>query len=355
MRRPRPWIRGGSGMFSVKVKVGGVWKVFSLGVPGPDLPENRARAEAALDEWLAARSNPGPHGNVATPLPLLSAAVADYLAYSELRQRAGKLSGAALSNYRNALGPIALQFGSTPVHQLGSPEGRLCVEAWCAERGWSPSYQHSVLSVLQAALRRAGMAVKFDRPPMESRGPDVCLTDEQFALVLANLFRKRAGDLAALLSLLRETGRRPQEAARLTVESIDWANCCKLAREHKTKRKTGRDALWVFNSAAMAILERQRQHHRTGLLFRTSKGTAYGRRVIANQLLAVSRRVGFRVIAYGLGRHSFANKALEAGIPDVMVAALLGHSSTTMVHKHYSHVNANARAMRAAAERVSGK
>ena len=319
-----------------------------LGVPGPDTPERRALAEAALARLLG--------GNVATTV---AEAVAAFLDHAALRNRAGKLSKGCLRNYRVALGPFALEFGSRSLLELRSPEGRLCVEAWCAGRGWSGSYQNDVLGVIQAVFKRAGVAVRFDRPPKESRGSDVALTDEQFARVLGALYLKGGqarGDLAELLTLLRETGRRPAEACGLTVEGIDWPNCCKLAREHKTKKRTGRDALWVFNSAAMAVLRRQRDRYGSGLLFRTRGGRkAYQPNVIVKQLLKVSRRVGFRVIAYGLGRHSFATTALERGVPEAMVAALLGHTSTAMVAKHYGHLGSRADAMRAAAERVSGK
>ena len=41
-------------------------------------------------------------------------------------------------------------------------------------------------------------------------------------------------------------------------------------------------------------------------------------------------------IAYGY-RHGFATDA-AAGVPDAQVARLLGHSSTVMLHRHYSHL-----------------
>ena len=63
--------------------------------------------------------------------------------------------------------------------------------------------------------------------------------------------------------------------------------------------------------------------------------------------------LGLRVMAYGLGRHSFATEALSAGVPDAVVAALLGHTSTEMVHAHYSHISENARLLQDAAEKVA--
>jgi integrase len=36
-------------------------------------------------------------------------------------------------------------------------------------------------------------------------------------------------------------------------------------------------------------------------------------------------------------RHTFATDALEQGVPDALVAELLGHASTAMIHRHYGH------------------
>ena len=51
-------------------------------------------------------------------------------------------------------------------------------------------------------------------------------------------------------------------------------------------------------------------------------------------------------------RHSFASDALALGVPDTQVAELLGHSGTAMLHRHYAHLAARARALRDALKRV---
>jgi integrase len=56
-------------------------------------------------------------------------------------------------------------------------------------------------------------------------------------------------------------------------------------------------------------------------------------------------------IAYGL-RHTFATDALANGVPDAQVAELLGHSGTAMLHKHYAHLGAKAKALRDALGKV---
>jgi len=105
----------------------------------------------------------------------------------------------------------------------------------------------------------------------------------------------------------------------------------------------------------MMVLEKQRAKYGAGLLFRTRVGNAWTPNGIVKRLLVISERAGFRVVAYGLGRHSFATAALVNGVPDAMVAGLLGHTGTGMLSRHYSHVTANARAMRDAAERARGR
>jgi len=68
----------------------------------------------------------------------------------------------------------------------------------------------------------------------------------------------------------------------------------------------------------------------------------------------LSAKVGHHVTSYCF-RHTFATRALLAGIPDVEVAAMLGHTSTAMVHRHYSHLAQQARRLQEAADRANAK
>jgi integrase len=153
---------------------------------------------------------------------------------------------------------------------------------------------------------------------------------------------------------LRETGARPGEVVGLAVEGVDWGNGCARIVKHKTARK-GHKRVLYFNSAALAVLESQRTRHGSGPLFRTTRGRAYTVDEITRRMQILSKRVGFRAIAYGAGRHSFATRALCNGVPDTVLAALLGHADTSMVHSHYSHVAENSRVLRAAAEKAGGR
>jgi integrase len=324
---------------------------YPLGVTDPD---DTAGADEAHRKLLQRLANPsvGPAMGVCLAEPTVAEAVERFLVGADRRALLGKIERHSARNYRTALEALAEAFGPRLLASLTAEE----IELWAARPHWSSSYQHSTLGTVASLLRANKVMLNppLVRPPKESRGAETCLTDEQFEQVLANVYCSRSrGDLVPLLKLLRATGARPGEVAGLTVEGIDWPNAVQVLVKHKNKKRTGKNRPLIFTEEALSILEGQRAQYGSGLLFRTRGGRkAYGPNVIVKQLLKVSKRVGFRVIAYGLGRHSWCTRALVAGESQTVVAALMG-TSVKMVELHYSHVAEDVRVMRAAAERVS--
>jgi integrase len=327
-----------------------VGQQIPLGITDPDA---RPAAEEAYRRLVASLSD----AVVRTVLPpgprSVREAVTEFLAVAEQKLAAGRLTPNTVAGYRLALTPLVTAFGSRPVGTLTPTE----IEEWADRPDWSASTRNTYLGTVQSLLRWCRVPLRLRRPPRESRGADTVLSDDQFARVLAEVRRHRGfpGDLGELLQVLRATGARPGEISGLTTESVDWSNACTRLRQHKTKRMTGRDRVIHFNTAAMAVLTAQREQYGSGLLFRTRAGGRYTPAAIVRRLGQVSRRVGFRVIAYGLGRHSFATRALAAGVPDAVVAELLGHRGTTMLHHHYQHLGDQARILKEAAEKVSAR
>ena len=277
-------------------------------------------------------------------------AVAEHLA-----ERAGKVCPGALRNYRFVLEMhLCAAFGDRHPSAVTAADLERWAEDGRTPRGkpWSSTTRHVYLTIAAGFLRWCGHPVDVDRPPVESRGADVVLTDEQFERVLGAYRECNGGDFVPLMRVLRETGARPGELVGLTAETVDWSNGCVILAKHKTAKKTKRKRIVYFNAAAVAVLESQRTRHGSGPLFRTTHGRAYTVDEITRRMQFLSKRVGFRAIAYGAGRHSFATRALCNGIPDTVVAALLGHTDTSMVHSHYSHVAENSRILRAAAEKA---
>lgn len=350
-RRARPWYRRGCSMFFVQIK----GKKYPLGVTDR---KDRAGADVAHQELIKQLASQVA-ANLATPPqtpnagPTVAQAVAAFLARADSKAARGKIEANSVRNYRIFLKSLEAVHGTRRLGELTAED----FEIWAAKPRWSSSYQHDALGCVGSLLKANKVILDppIQRPPTESRGAEVCLTDEQFRQVLANLYLKGGksrGDLKELLTLLRECGARPGEVTGLEVESIDWNNACQILKKHKNKKKTGRNKPLHFNRAAMAVLECQRTKYGTGLLFRTRGGNkAYGPNVIAKQLLIVSKRVGFRVIAYG-ARHSFATRCLERGVYPAVVAALLG-TSIAMIDKHYGHLGDSAKVCKDAAEKAT--
>lgn len=119
--------------------------------------------------------------------------------------------------------------------------------------------------------------------------------------------------------------------AGLTAEAVDWASGTATLKRHKARKK-GKKRVLFLPQEALALLRRQAEWHGgSGPLFRGQGGKGLSRQAIVTRFLRVSEKVGRTVTAYQY-RHTWATRALAAGIPDTHVAALLGHASTAMVH-----------------------
>lgn len=219
-----------------------------------------------------------------------------------------------------------------------------------ADPAWSDSHKSNYLWTVQAFLRWCGRKdLRLQRPAKESRGADSVISPEVHARVL----RETTGDFHQLIRFLWATGCRPMEGAGLTFEAIDWAGGTATLTRHKTKRK-GKSRVLYFGADALAILNEQSgRHNNTGHVFRGAGDRPLSRQALVTRFIRVSDKVGKAVRAYDY-RHTYVTRSLEKGVPDAMVAALVGHSSTAMIHKFYSHVGANAKLLREAAERAAG-
>lgn len=190
--------------------------------------------------------------------------------------------------------------------------------------------------------------MRFQKPAKASRGPDSVIPEAVYLKCL----RETSGDFHQLIRFLWATGCRPGEAARLTVESADLPNgCCRL-RTHKTARRTGRQRVIYLSDDAAAVVREQAEKYRAGLLFRGGRGGMFTLQAYTMRFERLSEKVGHAVRSYDF-RHSWASRALAQGVPDAHVAALLGHTGTQMLHKHYSHITSDSRLLRDVAKRVA--
>lgn len=344
------WYRASHGKYFVQLP-----DRVQVSVSGRCDPSDAAKAEAQerADKILYDQLMRSPVLVRGRSVRTIAEAVRSFAELCERKVQAGRMGSDCYKQYGKALRPLLAEMGDRALSELTSED----FELWAARPAWSESTQHGRLGVVMSLLAHAGVALKIRRPPQQSRGAATCLTDEQFASVLANLYVRygKPGDLRELFTFMRLTGMRPGEVRNLTVEGVDWPGSLIRLAKHKTRHKTGADRLVPLEGPALQLLGAQRDRYGSGVLFRTRGGKAYSINSIVLQCLAVSERVGFRVCAYGLGRHSYATGALERGVPEALVAALLGHKGTGMLERHYSHVTSRMDTLRAAARQAQGK
>lgn len=331
----------------------GAWYVWHAGRQKALGVKGKANRKAAVEAWhrLMAGTRPGgppPAATVPEAPPCLRDLLTEFL-----RDREGVVKANTHGAYRDCLKPVVDALGSVAASEL-KPE---TLVRWSARQGWSDSTRHNVLGAVATAFRwaHAGGVVPVNplaglkRPPKASRGANAVVPADSFA----KLYGAATPALRALLTLLRETGARPSELSRLTAGDVDFPNAVATLRDHKTARTTGKPRLVFLSAAALTVLLERAEACPAGPLLRNARGGAWTKDGIGLAVRRACKKAGVKAVAYGF-RHSFATDALARGVPDATVAALLGHSSTAMLHRNYAHLTAQAQTMREALSKVRG-
>ena len=227
----------------------------------------------------------------------------------------------------------------------------LHVTKWLAEATtWgSSSKSRAVASVKGAfawAVREGHLAADpikaVAKPEMKVRRQ--VLTDAQFAAALAATPDEAFRDF---LTVLRETGCRPGEVKKLAAEDV-FPEQRVWSIDHKARvAQGGRLRTVPLSDAALAITLKWAGRNPTGPIFRNTKGRPWTRRAWAGRWWHLREKLGYgpEATAYAV-RHRFATQGLIDGVSNVEMAALLGHSSTAMIDRHYSHVSDSAKFLR---------
>jgi integrase len=148
------------------------------------------------------------------------------------------------------------------------------------------------------------------------------------------------------------TGARPGEIAGLTASDLDLDKRVAVLASHKTAH-LGKARVLFLCPEAVAILRKLVALRPNGLLFPGHEGATEKMtpQVIDKRLQRVCKKAGVKCFAYQY-RHTFATEALARGVPDTQVAALLGHASTAMLHRHYAHLGEKARVLQEALKKI---
>ena len=219
---------------------------------------------------------------------------------------------------------------------------------------WNSGGKRAALSALKRAfnwaegegLIRGNPFRGLKKPPARRR--DRLLTPEERTEILAAIKDRQFREF---VYAMQETGCRPSEVARVSVEHVNLPAGVWVFRDHKTSKKTGRVRV-VYLTPAMVELTKQRlAEYPTGPLFR---GPRLKRPFSRNAIRCRFRNLRTRlphlkgVISYSY-RHAWITDALGQGLPDAVVAELAGHTSTDTIHRHYAHLSQRAGLLREAA------
>jgi integrase len=278
--------------------------------------------------------SPSPKGET------VSALVKAYLAEAE-----GRVKPESYRGYAKFLNPFSDTFPDTPPEALTAKQ----VERFSKKPEWSQSYRNGFIGTVVSLFKWAVETGRMDRSPVagikkpakQSRGRKAVITADDHAKLMA----KAKGPWRDFLSLLWLCGCRPGELSGLTATDVDLTNKCVILTAHKTAEQTGKDRLIVLPNEAVGILARLIAKRPEGLLFPGEDGQRLNANNVSCRMRRLCEKAGVKAFAYGY-RHTFATDALSQGVPDAHVAALLGHSSTAMLHKHYSHLTSKANVLR---------
>jgi integrase len=168
-------------------------------------------------------------------------------------------------------------------------------------------------------------------PPMPKMDKAACTPEHYDTEELVETWRSLPKHAKRILTFILETGCRPSEAIALRWEQIKPRRGphgeCHI-RVHKTSRRTATTRMLILTSGAAQVLAKI-GYQPDGPVFLSARGTPYHN---AGSLRSTLRRHGLPSV-YQL-RHTFAQRAYDAGAEILDVAALLGHKDLRMALRY---------------------
>jgi integrase len=337
-RRARPWKRAGRGWYvwvgSAQVRLAG--------------PEATAKQADAI--WRGMQ----PGRVVVSAHVIVGEIAAAWIGSLDARWRAGELSRSRVAAPKSYLNPFLKAYGELPASSLRSAD----VEAWLGKQAqWGPTTRAGAANAIRSCFRWAARGGLIDRNPLEGlQGPrprrrEAVLKPGDWPRVSKAIDCPR---LLEVLTFLHATGCRPGEAYRIEARHVaPGGRTASLAG--KTTKRTGRNAVIILGGSAASIVARLSAVHPTGPIFRQPCGSAWHNQAMHKRMTALRAALGMgpELSAYSF-RHLFATDALASGVEIATVSALLGHTTTAMVARTYSHLHDRLDVLSAAAEKVRG-
>ncbi len=344
------WFRKQTGWWYASLRESGQYNQIRL-VKASNTREGRKQAEDQLLKELAARSYSqekaanDPHSPTWVTV---SHVITGFLDHSGREHEPPTARW-----YRDLLIPFRTMWGKLRVTQLRKKH----VKKWIEAKGYNPTSANKAIGAVKRAFNWAVEEEHIPRNPIAHvRKPKVLTRDRTITpderVLILNAIRGAA--FRTFVNLLTLTGCRPGEIARVTAADVDLDTGVWVLKKHKTAKKTGKPRTVYLCPEALAITCDAIVKRTEGPLFLNSKGKPWTRNAV---------RIRFRnlrakhpelkgVVAYTY-RASFATDALEQGVQDASVAALLGHTNTATLHKFYARLSSRVEHLRDAATKAT--
>ena len=219
----------------------------------------------------------------------------------------------------------------------------LHVREWTnGKKTWNSTTKRSAITAVVRAFNWAVKIGHLDRSPItgmekpEAKKRDVLVSEAEFNTLLAHA----SPAFRDLLIVSWETGCRPQESKPLEAKHVqlDLHRWVFAPKESKGKKKP---RIVYMTPKAEEVVRRLMEKYPEGKIFRNVRGNPWTASCVQRTFVRLEKKIGKRYCQYNL-RHSFGNRMLtERRLDSLVVAELMGHSSTQMLATTYSHLNAN--------------
>lgn len=217
----------------------------------------------------------------------------------------------------------------------------LDVLRWVDNPRWGPVTRRLSVDVVfacfkwgvSAGLLRSNPLEGMPRPGGKKRRERIPTADD-----VSRFLSAANPDLRDIAECLAVTGARPGEFVSLSRLQVK-GNGLIILEKHKTAGKVHRPRTIYLPPKAEEILRRRAEGKGpSALVFTNTSGRAWTRNSLSMAWRRTCDRAGVpRFCAYSL-RHFRATEWLRLGVPIAHVSELLGHTSTAMVSRYYSHL-----------------
>lgn len=262
-----------------------------------------------------------------------------------IEHKSSRVASSTLDWYRRHLQSLCAMYGQLPAMDLRP----IHVSRWIDSHSWSQSTRSGAVTAAKAAFAWAARSActptnpisGTDKPAIQPR--PLPISRSQVRMIIDSASDQRWRDL---IVVLMETGCRPGEAARITAGDIHGDQL--ILRSHKTSSR-GRRRIIYLTPTAIEICLRCARDYPQGPIFRNQRGNPWTRNAMAQRFARIRKKLslGPEVTAYGF-RHRFVTDSLASGVSAAVTAELVGHTSTAMIERHYSHLGDHAEILRVA-------